>query len=174
MELTRRDTLAALSAVGVGSVAGCSAPTGDDGETDVDEHAVQTLVAVGETVYPSSVEGVDSFVREYTVTRVRGGAAYEAGVADAVARLDAYVEQFHDESYAALPVEERAAVLDRMGVDTAEPVPDGVDRERVRYYLVNELLYAFYSTPTGASLAGLENPPGHPGGTESYRRGPHG
>lgn len=173
MELTRRDTLTALSAFGVGSVAGCTALTDDD-ETNVDEHAVRTLVAVATAVYPSSVEGIESFVREYTVTRVRDDAAYEAGVADAVARLDAYVEQFYDESYAALPTEERAAVLDQMGVDTAEPVPDGVDHERIRYYLVNELLYAFYTTPTGASLAGLENPPGYPGGTASYRRGPHG
>lgn len=173
MELTRRDVLAALSALGVAGSAGCAAPTGE-ADADVDDEVVRTLVAVAEAVYPSSVDGVESFVREVGVARVRRDDEYAAGVADAVGRLGAYVDGFHDESYANLSRAERRAVLDRMGVDTADPVPDGLDRERVRYYVVNELLYAFYSTPTGASLAGLENPPGHPGGTSSYRRGPDG
>jgi hypothetical protein len=42
----------------------------------------------------------------------------------------------------------------------------------VRHLVVNDLLYALYASPTGARLAGLENPPGHPGGIESYREGP--
>lgn len=172
MELSRRDALSALAAVGVGSAAGCSAPTA---EADVaDEDVVRTLVAVAEAVYPSAVEGVESFVREVSTARIRADEAYEAGVVDAVSRLEAYVDEFRDVRYGELDRGERVAVLDRMGVDTADPVPDGRDRERIRYYVVNELLYAFYSTPTGASLAGLENPPGHPGGTSSYRRGPDG
>lgn len=172
MELSRRDALSALAAVGVGAAAGCSAPTA---EADVaDEDVVRTLVAVAEAVYPSAVEGVESFVREVSTARIRADEAYEAGVVDAVDRLEAYVDEFHDVRYVELDRGERVGVLDRMGVDTADPVPDGRDRERVRYYVVNELLYAFYSTPTGASLAGLENPPGHPGGTSSYQRGPDG
>jgi hypothetical protein len=59
-----------------------------------------------------------------------------------------------------------------LGVRTAEPDPDGTDVERVRYYVVNELLFALYSSPTGGELVGLENPQGHPGGIDSYRRGP--
>ncbi|MEA5408870.1 hypothetical protein VB773_15715 [Haloarculaceae archaeon H-GB2-1] len=55
---------------------------------------------------------------------------------------------------------------------TAEPNPDGTTAERVRYYLVNEPLYALYASPTGGTLVGIENPQGHPGGTESYQRGP--
>jgi len=59
-----------------------------------------------------------------------------------------------------------------MSVDTADPVPDGDDVERVRYYVVNELLFALYSSPTGGELVGLENPRGNPGGLASYQRGP--
>lgn len=189
MELSRRDVLSALSAASAGAVAGCSAPTsedgagatdGDTGDTDgddvtatVDDHDVDTLVALGKAVYPSGVEGVEGFVREYSAERVRRDPAYEAGVVDAVARLDEYVSQFYSEPYADLSRSERLAVLEQLSVDDANPVPDGEDRERIRYYLVNELLYAFYATPTGASLAGLENPPGHPGGTASYQRGPN-
>lgn len=190
MELSRRDVLSALSAASAGAVAGCSAPTsrdtaagadgaaGGDGADDgtgtvVEDHEIETLVALGEAVYPSGVDGVGGFVREYSAERVRRDPAYERGVVDAVQRLDAYVEQFYSDPYADLSRAERLAVLEQLSVDAADPVPDGEDRERIRYYLVNELLYAFYATPTGASLAGLENPPGHPGGTASYQRGPN-
>ena len=71
-----------------------------------------------------------------------------------------------------LPPADRDALLDQMSVDVADPDPDGVDRERVRYYVVNELLFALYATPTGGKLVGIENPQGYPGGTASYQRGP--
>ncbi|EJN59155.1 hypothetical protein [Halogranum rubrum] len=171
MELSRRDALAALTAVGLGATAGCASSSETDARDD-DDHVVETLVAVAEAVYPSEVDGVESFVREVSVRRIGADEAYEAGVADAVERLDDYVEGFRDATYTDLSREERTTELHRMGVGNAAPDPSGLDRERVRYYLVNELLYAFYSTPTGASLVGLENPPGHPGGTTSYRRGP--
>jgi hypothetical protein len=61
-----------------------------------------------------------------------------------------------------------------MGADTVDPDPDGGDVARVRYYVVNELLFALYASPTGAELLGLENPQGHPGGLASYQRGPGG
>jgi hypothetical protein len=65
-------------------------------------------------------------------------------------------------------------VLDEMGVDTADPDPEGPDPARVRFYVVNDLLFALYASPTGGELVGIENPQGHPGGTDSYRRGPQG
>ena len=179
MELTRRDVLAALSAVGVGTVAAGSMLSDGNGvtagptETDpISAHEVETLVALAKVVYPSDVENVEEFVREYSAERVRRDESYARGVAEAVAAFDDYVAEWHDEPYASLPTADRADALDHMTVDTAAPNPDGVASERIRYYLVNELLYAFYSTPTGAGLAGLENPVGYPGGTRSYRRGP--
>jgi len=177
MELSRRDVLVALSAASAGAVAGCSSSgrggDGDGGDASVDDHEVETLVALGAAVYPTAVDGVEGFVREYALERVRREPEYEAGVVDAVGRLDAYVDRFYSQSYPELSRTERLAVLEQLGVDDADPVPDGTDRERIRYFLVNELLYAFYTTPTGGSLAGLENPPGHPGGTTSYQRGPN-
>lgn len=178
MELTRRDVLVALSASGLGSAAGCSGPQGGGGgeETDdggqISEREVETLVAVAEVVYPSDVENVDGFVREYSARRVRADEEYGRGVAEAVRTLDDYVGNWHDEPYRSLSAEDRAETLDGMAVDTADPNPEGTPRERVRYFVVNELLYAFYATPTGAGLAGLENPPGYPGGTRSYHQPP--
>ena len=177
MELTRRDVVVALSAAGVGSVAGCSSPRNDwDGKTgdeaSISDHEVATLVAVADVVYPSDVENVEAFVREYSAERVRADEEYARGVSEAVSTLDNYVGHWHDEPYAALSPPDHAETLDRMAVNTADPNPEGTPRERIRYYLVNELLYAFYASPTGAGLAGLENPPGHPGGMQSYQQGP--
>lgn len=179
MELTRRDVLGALAAAGVGSVSGCSdmldeAPAvGSSTDDDpVSAHEVETLVALAEVVYPSVVSGVEEFVRDYSVVRVRSDPAYGREVVEAVSRLDEYVVEWYDTLYAELAQSTRIAVLDQMTVDTASPDPEGVTSERVRYYLVNELLYAFYTSSTGAGLVGLENPPGLPGGTQSYQEGP--
>jgi hypothetical protein len=118
------------------------------------------------------VSGVGDFVRAYTGGRVDGDDDYAGGVAEAVAILDDYATEFYGGEYATRSRDDRAEALDYMSVDVVDPEPDGTDAQRVRHYLVNELLYALYTSPTGASLAGLENPPGHPGGTESYREGP--
>ncbi|MFC7098937.1 gluconate 2-dehydrogenase subunit 3 family protein [Halobaculum marinum] len=183
MELSRRDALAALAAAGVagaGSLAGCSAPTADgaatsppgDGESPVGEHELTTLVAVASVVYPSAVEGVEEFVATYTGGRVDGGDDYAAGVATAIADLDDYTRDLFGDEYAALDAERRLEALDVMSVDVVEPARHGTAAQRVRHYVVNELLYALYTSPTGAALAGLENPPGYPGGTRSYQEGP--
>ncbi len=171
MELTRRDVVAALGAAGVAAGAGALGSGLLDGDP-VGEHDVATLVAVAETVYPSAVEGVESFVREYSLARVRDRPEYARGVADAVGALDERGREWFDDRFVDLDAETRRTLLDQMGVDAADPDPAGDDRQRVRYYLVNELLFALYTTPTGGRLAGIENPQGHPGGTDSYRRGP--
>lgn len=172
MELTRRDVLAALAATGVavGTGAVLRSELGEDGP--IGDHDVATLVAVAGVVYPSAVEGVESFVSEYSVTRVRDRPTYAAGVTDAVEALDEYTRDWYDEDFADLDPETRERALSGMDVDHANPDPEGSDRDRVRYYLVNELLYALFTTPTGGELAGIENPQGHPGGTSSYQRGP--
>jgi len=70
-----------------------------------------------------------------------------------------------------LSVADRDSLLREVGADTAPPDPDGTNAERVRFYVVNELLYALYTSPTGGELVGIENPQGHPGGTDTYQRG---
>lgn len=184
MRLTRRDAVAALAAAGV-AVGGGGAlfRSLDEGRRDTSERegasdrpitddGLTTLVAAAAVLYPSEVENVESFVTRYVRGRADDEPAHVAGIADAVTYLDAYAESWYDEAFAALDPSVREEALRRMNADTAEPDPDGSDVERVRYYVVNELLFALYTTPTGGELVGLENPQGHPGGLASYQRGP--
>src|SRR6056297_953774 len=173
MELTRRDALVALGAAGVAAGTGATvldrAPW-DSGEPPLSGEDVDTLVAVAAVVYPSAVSGVRTFVETYSVGRVEGRTEYREGMADALATLDSYATDWEDAEFAALDVDARDGLLHDMAVHTAPPDPAGTDAERVRHFLVDELLYALYTSPTGGRLVGIENPPGHPGGIESYQR----
>lgn len=191
MELTRRDVVGALAAAGVvvsgavvadrwddvtdelsGVADGIHDAVDGDADPTWDATALETTVAVGSAVYPSQVENVEAFVTTYALTRSEDDPEYRQGMAAAAKTLDAYTRHWEDTSYADLSRDERERILHSMGVDDASPDPEGADAERVRFYLVNELLYALYTSDTGGKLVGLENPQGYPGGTDSYQRGP--
>ncbi|MFB6305051.1 MAG: gluconate 2-dehydrogenase subunit 3 family protein [Haloferacaceae archaeon] len=175
MRLTRRDALAALAAAGVaggGAVLLSERNGGTDAEGPLGDRAVETLVAAAEVLYPSPVEDVAAFVRRYARGRAGDRPDHAAGMAEAAEYLDEYAASWHDDRFAALDAATRDDTLRRMGADAADPDPSGSDVQRVRYYVVDELLFALYASPTGGKLVGLENPRGHPGGIESYQRGP--
>lgn len=177
MRLTRRDALAALAGAGIvgggtaATLARDSTPDGAPAEP-LDEETLATLVAVAEVVFPSAVEGVPAFVRSYTAGKAGERPDFREGVDAATTTLRTYADVWRGAAFTDLEPSARDDLLHRMGVHTADPVPDGTDPERVRFYVVNELLYALFTSPTGGELVGVENPQGHPGGTESYRRGP--
>jgi hypothetical protein len=188
MELSRRDALAALAAAGAAGGAAL-AVDGDllDGLADddvlgeepdetpsgpLDDATLSVLVAAAEVLYPDAVDGVEAFVTEFAQGRAQDRPDHARGVADAAAYLDEYAAAWFDDEFAALSPADRDAALRRMGADTADPDPEGGDVGRVRYYVVNDLLFALYASPTGGELVGIENPQGYPGGTRSYQRGP--
>jgi hypothetical protein len=177
MELSRRDAMGALAVAGVAVGAGVVADRwqGDVSEPagSFDEHALATTVAVARAIYPSELENVAAFVRTYALSRNEQDTAYREGMAAAVAALDEYTQEWRDSDFVALDPDGGETVLHEMGVDVEDPDPEGVPPERVRFYLVNELLYALYTTDTGGRLVGIENPQGFPGGTDSYQRGPN-
>lgn len=175
MKLTRRDAAAALAALGAGGAAVAVGRSKEDGRwpTDtIDEAAIrETMVAAAEVVYPSAVTGIEPFVETFLDSRLNGG-DHAAGIADAVGVVDDRGQSWYDGRFATLTAANRNALLDWLGVDTAAEQPDGTAAERVRYYIVNELLLALYASPTGGELVGIENPQGHGGGIDSYQRGP--
>jgi hypothetical protein len=195
MELTRRDAIAALAALGSGGVGyAASHQSQEPGAGAVaDEETVKTtLVAAAEVLYPSSVEGTETFVRTFLDGRFDDAdradkrltdsqaepseagseSASDGGLHEAVTTLNTLAEEWHDEPFASLSPSTRDRLLREIGADTAEEVPDGTVAERIRYYVVNELLLALYTSPTGGELVGIENPQGNPGGVNSYQRGP--
>jgi hypothetical protein len=167
VELTRRDALAALAAT-AGSVAGCVGTPA----SNVGAGTAETLSAAAEVVYPAAVEDPAAFVETYYAGRMADRPAYRAGVERAATDLDALARTWHDDVFADLPPETRESVLGASGADTAEPDPEGTGAGRIRYYVVNELLYALFTSPAGGRLVGTDNPLGHPGGIASYQRRP--
>ncbi|MFB6297291.1 MAG: gluconate 2-dehydrogenase subunit 3 family protein [Salinirussus sp.] len=180
--LTRRDALAALAATGAAGV-GLAAITRDSG-TDrapapddtvaLGAHERETLTAVARVVYPEAVDGIAEFVRTYADGRAETRPERARAIADAVATLDERADRAEDAPYVDLLPGRQETLLREMGVDVIDPDPEGIVAARLRYYLVNELLFALYASPTGGRLVGIENPQGYPGGIDSYRRGPDG
>lgn len=175
MELTRRDALVALGAVG--AIGAGTAAVGvrdlDDGESDEnDGRILETLVAAAEVVYPSELSGIETFVETFLDGRL-DREDHAVGLHETTVELDDLAAEWYDGRFAALSPEDRDRLLREVGAHTAEENPDGTTAQRVRYYVVNELLLALYSSPTGGELVGLENPQGYPGGIDSYRRGPN-
>jgi hypothetical protein len=183
MELTRRDAAAALAAIGAtGGVAlGVRRAGGDgeesegvggDGEGPSDDEAVrETMTAVAGVVYPEPVTGIEAFVDAFLDGRL-DGSAHGEGIRAAVAEVESAARSWYDAPPADLSAADRDDLLRELGADTAEEDPGGTAAERVRFFVVNELLLALYASPTGGELVGIENPQGHPGGAESYTRGP--
>ena len=178
MQLTRRDATAALAALGVtGGIALGSGRLREESEQTSysrepsveDVQAVMTAVA--EVVYPSEVEGVADFVEAFLDGRF-SDPDHAAAVRKAVTELDEIARTWYGSPVAELGPGTRDQFLREAGVHTAEEDPEGTTPERVRYYVVNDLLLALYASPTGGELVGIENPQGHPGGTDSYTQGP--
>ena len=175
MELSRRDALAALVASGV--AVGGGTLLFDEYEDDADGRAIgdadlDSLVALAEVLYPSEASGIPAFVETYVLGRVEEREAYREGMAEALTELDERAREWYGAAFVDLSRGNRNALLSELGVETAEPEPEGATPERIRYYLVNDLLFAFYASPAGGELVGIENPQGYPGGIESYQRGP--
>lgn len=179
MQLRRRDVVAALAAAGV-AVGGVSAVVwSNDDDSDADDASADrpltdaqltTLTATAEVLYPSALENIEEFTTGYIQGRAAESPDRARGIANALAYLDEYTNAWFDADFASLDIEDRREALDRMNAGSAEPDPEGSDVERVRYYLINELLFGLYTTPTGGKLVGIENPQGHPGGLGSYQR----
>ncbi len=173
MELTRRDAIMAIGGMGAASAYIGMTVRGDVADLEEAE-IVALLVAAAEVLYPSQVEVTDAFVQTYVRGRRANRPDHLAGQAESLKELNTHAHHIGGRSFPALSERRRESVFRRLGVHRAPPVQGGTVQERMRYYVVNDLLYVLYSTPTGGRLLGCKNPPGHPGGLTAYRRRPGG
>ena len=176
MRLTRRDALVALGAgVGAGALRNVSlARSEGDDSTDgaeIDDAVLESLVATAEVVYPDAVSESEAFVREYI-----GGlpADSQRTIASVTKTLDDHSRRERGRAFASLSEASRDEVLRSLGVDRSGSDADGQVPDRIRYHVVNQVLYGLYTSPKGSRLVGITNPIGHPGGHQSYQRPPEG
>jgi len=169
MKLTRRDAILAIAGGGlVGHEAYGSEVGGASESTELGDREIETLVSVSEVVYPSEVDATAAFVSAY-VRRLRRGRRAE--IRNAVGELDDRARSMYGTAFRSATPGERATLLRGLGVDAVQPRPEGTVAERVRYHVVNGLLYALFTSPKGSRLVGIEEPKGHPGGFAAYRTG---
>ena len=171
MELTRRDAVAALATLGAGVGSGCLDRT--LGEREDGPATLAALTAAAEVVYPSETTGHERFVETFVLGRIEEREDYYAGLREALVGLDERAREWYDAPFVDLSPTDRDALLQEVGADYRDPDPEGLLGGRVRYYVVNQLLFTLYTSPTGGRLLGNENPPGYPGGRAAYQRGPN-
>ncbi len=180
MQLTRRDATAALAALGATGAIAFGGPRlqksrQDDspskGNGPTDGEVKSALIAVAAVVYPTEVSSVNEFVDGFLEGRL-ASQPHADGIRSAVTELDELARSWYDAGVTDLSPEELDRLLRDAGADSADEDPSGTTAEQIRYYVVNELLLALYASPKGGELVGIENPQGHPGGTDSYGRGP--
>ena len=173
MKLTRRDVFLATAGATAASVAGLWVAERDEraareGRDTFGDDDVETLRAIADVVYPSEVETtqdvVEAYVEEMHADRRRG-------MTRAIDDLNHEVQRVHGRRFEAFDPGPGDSILRGVGVLRARPLASGTVPERIRFYLVNGLLYALYTDPAGTGLLGIENPLGYPGGYESALRG---
>jgi hypothetical protein len=142
-----------------------------DGHPASREH-VETAAAVADAIYPQSVPVDESFVETAVFDRVEPTPGHFDALVESIEAVDSYARARFGASVTDLSPARRRQVLRSMNATAVHPMPDGTTAERVRFYLVNDLLYALYTSPRSRALTGIENPPGHPGGLDAYRRAP--
>jgi hypothetical protein len=164
MELTRRDAIGALGTAGIASLAGCSSLFGSENGGPQENAGIQTLVALGEVLYPSETEVTEEFVQTYMYGRITDEQAYQQQLTSGVETLDSEAQSAHEAPFRELSADQRVSVIENTDLRTGDSVPDGNAIEQVNYHLIDELLFAFYASPTGGELVGNTNPRGWPGG----------
>jgi hypothetical protein len=125
-------------------------------------------------IYPSSFPVDESWVENRVFGRVEPTEGHFDQLVAAIEAIDAHARARFGGPVTSLSEGYRRGVLQSMGVTEVHATADGTTAERVRFYLVNDLLYVLLTAPESSDLTGIVNPPGHPGGTDVYKQGPGG
>lgn len=160
MKLTRRDALSALAAAGITSTTGCAGLSG----STADASPMETLVGVADVLYPSEVEVTEEFIETFMFGRITDKAEYRERLTAGIETLNALAADEFGSAFLGLGADERVALFAETKLRSGASVHDGGDIEQVNYHILDELLFALYSSPRGGELVGNPNPRGFPGG----------
>lgn len=173
MRLTRRDALEALAA---GTVAGIGSLTVSELATRLDDQGaeqqlqrvdIETAEAVADVVYPSEVTVSPEFIETYYSSMPD---ELRPKAIRAIQDLNSVSKRKFSTAFANVESRKtRDDMLRAVGVNRAQANPEGAVPERVRYFLVNSLLYALFTTPKGSKLFGIDNPKGYAGGFATFQ-----
>jgi len=167
VKLTRRDALIALGGIGL-TATGWLAERGLE-DMAISKRDVDTLVALAGPLYPSEVTISRDFVETYAVGQRELEPDHPVAIKNTLRIVRRQAKRRTGSVITELSRQQRGQILRGTGADRAYPDPDGSDAERIRYYIINNLLYALYTTPKGGTLVGNDNPPGYPGGLTAYQ-----
>lgn len=182
--ISRRGLLTALGGAAA-AAAGYGYGLGSEGRLSLDDAAgsddspaspadVETLTALATAILPSSFDVDESWVENRVLGRVEPKPGHFERLVAAIEAVDSHAKARFGAPVTSLPSSQRRGVLVSMGVTEVHPTADGTTAERVRFHLVNDLLYAMLTSPESSDLTGIANPPGYPGGTSVYTQGPGG
>lgn len=163
MKLTRRQTL--LGLVGTSSGLSLSAYELTD-DTSVPEPTLSQrefdgLLAVADVVHPSDPQQFESLIAGY-VDRLSDDR--KRLLRRTLSDLDRASYRQSGVPFRSLSPAERRRLFAALGVARVQSRPRGTVPERVRYHLVNSIVFVLVTNPKGTGLFGIRNPVGHPGG----------
>lgn len=180
MRLTRRDAIFAVGASGLGTATASliadgllesdgteRVPAENTDTIELSQHSVETLRALAVVLYPSEVEVSQGFVKGYAANHPT---PWQLEIQSATEALDSAAKDWTGSPFKTLTESHRNALLRERGIDRVQADSTGTTTQRIRYYLVDGLLFALYSTPKGSSLVGIDNPQGYPGGYASISK----
>lgn len=166
MKLTRRHAIlaaAGVSAVGLGTYELAAADAKTDGTFTQREQAMLTTVA--EVVYPWELESAADVLVPYCS---RLDDRRKAAMRRTLAEFDRMARSAFGVPLETLSADEGRTLVRALGANRVESRPAGTLAERVRFHLVNTVLFALMTHPSGTAPFDIDNPVGYPGGFASY------
>jgi hypothetical protein len=125
---------------------------------------METLVGVADVLYPSEVEPTEDFIETFMFGRITDEEDHRERLTAGIETLNTLADEEFGSPFMALGTDERVALFEETELRSGESVHDGTDIEQLNYHILDELLFAFYSSPKGGELVGNPNPRGFPGG----------
>lgn len=171
MNLSRREALLGLLGVSTGVSLSTYELTGNrygsDGRRSLSRRDREALLTIADIVHPANPGGFEPVIARY-VRRLP--ASRERALLGTLSELDGVSRRQLGAGFGSLSTPEARLLLEGLGVDGVQSNRQGTLAERIRFHLINSVMYALLTDPSGTAVLGIDNPVGYPGGFSSYTR----